>query len=116
MSRFRDFRLGISKSKRDAPRTQVPAVAHEEWSPVAHGKDALQHALEEMYWEGVRDELGNIIRTLVIWQQPEFADISVPDEDDDFIHGFDTFVDQVSEHARKHAIRYSMHYNVESYL
>jgi hypothetical protein len=82
-------------------------VPHEKWSPVAHGRDALQRALEDMYWVGVRDELENIIRTLAIWQQPEFADVSVPDENDDHIHGFDTFVDQVSQHAREHAIKYS---------
>ncbi|KAL3707712.1 hypothetical protein TMatcc_005693 [Talaromyces marneffei ATCC 18224] len=107
MSRFRDIRLSISKSKSSAQSTRVPAVHHEEWSPIANSRESLQRALEDMYWEGVRDELENIIRPLAIWQQPEFADVLVPDENDDFIHGFDTFVDQVSQHAREHAIRYN---------
>ena len=109
MSRFRDIRLNIPKSRSNTQGTRVLAVPHEKWSPVTHGKDALQQALEDMYWEGVRDELENIIRTLAIWQQPEFMDVSLPDEEDGFIHGFDTFVEQISQHAREHAIRYSMH-------
>lgn len=108
MSRFRDIRLSISKLKPSTQRTRAPAVPPENWSPIADGKDALQHALEDMYWEGVRDELENIIRTLALWQQPEFANISVPDEGDDFVYGFDTFVNQVSQQAREHSIRYGM--------
>lgn len=114
MSRLRDIRLGISKSKSSAQSTRVTAVSREKWSPIANGRDALQQALEDMYWEGVRDELENIIRTLAIWQQPEFTDVSVPDENDDFINGFDTFVDQVSQHAREHAISYSMDKDLET--
>lgn len=62
--------------------------------------------LEEMYWNGIKDELENIIRTLRIWGQSEFADVKIEDEDDDDIHGFDTFLDQVSQEARAHALRY----------
>lgn len=109
MSHFQDIRLNISKLKLGAQSTRKNAVPHGKWTPVAHGRDALQRALEDMYWEGVRNELENIIRTLAIWQQPEFANVSVPDEMDGLIHGFDTFVDQVSQHAREHAIRYSVH-------
>ncbi|OKL57187.1 hypothetical protein UA08_07335 [Talaromyces atroroseus] len=94
MSRFRDIRLGFSKTKLRTQSTLVSAVHRENSSPAANDRNALQNALEEMYWEGARDELENIIRTLAIWQQPTFADVSVPDEDDDFVHGFDTFVDQ----------------------
>jgi hypothetical protein len=62
-----------------------------------------------LYWDGVKAELENIVRTLKAWQQPEFADVSIEDEDDDLIHGFDTFLDSVSQQSRAHAIRYGMY-------
>lgn len=59
-----------------------------------------------MYWAGVKRELGHIILTLQKWQTPEYASTILADEEDDFFHGFDTFVDQVSETARDFAERY----------
>ncbi|RYP61573.1 hypothetical protein DL771_010094 [Monosporascus sp. 5C6A] len=76
------------------------------WTPLGLGKDVLLPELEKFYWEGVRGELENIIRTLKIWQSPEFSSVSVADEEDSFIHGFDTFLDQVTEESRAFAIRY----------
>lgn len=70
------------------------------------GRDTLFFELEKLYWDGVRGELENIIRTLKIWEKPEFSGVSVPDEEDTFIHGFDTFIDQVTEGPREFAIRY----------
>ncbi|KAK4233025.1 hypothetical protein C8A03DRAFT_39296, partial [Achaetomium macrosporum] len=37
---------------------------------------------------------------------PEFSDVKLDDEDDSFIHSFDTFLDQVTEESRAFAIRY----------
>lgn len=85
------------------PESVLDAAA---WSLVGPGKDTLRESLESLYWKGVENELENIIHTLKIWKQPQFAGVTVPDEDDGFIHGFDTFVDQVSEEAREFAIRY----------
>ncbi|KAL2173545.1 uncharacterized protein P884DRAFT_273186 [Thermothelomyces heterothallicus CBS 202.75] len=65
--------------------------------------DALFFELEKLYWEGVGGELENVIWTLKVWQKPEFAKVSVEDEDDDFIHGFGTFIEQES---RAFATRY----------
>jgi hypothetical protein len=59
-----------------------------------------------MYWNGVKREIAYILLTLRKWQQPEYASMILGDETDDFIHGFDTFVDQVSENARDFAARY----------
>jgi len=64
--------------------------------------------LEALYWAGVRTELENIIRTLHAWQQDELAGVSVKDEDGGNVHGFDTFLDQVGQEAREHAIHYGM--------
>ena len=67
-----------------------------------------------MYWNGIKGELENIIRTLRIWQLSEFADVKIEDEADDNIHGFDTFLDQVCQEARAHALRYGKLYYIES--
>lgn len=81
--------------------TLAPDLA---WSPV--GTHDLLAELQSLYWEGVQAELENIVRTLKAWQQPEYSDVSVSDEDDAHIHGFDTFLDQVSQEARAFAKRY----------
>lgn len=56
-----------------------------------------------MYWNGVKRELAHILLTLRKWQQPEYAFKILSDGRDDFIHGFDTFIDQVSETSREFA-------------
>jgi soluble cytochrome b562 len=62
--------------------------------------------MQTMYWNGVKRELAHILLTLRKWQQPKYASTILSDETDDFIHGFDTFIDQVSETAREFADRY----------
>jgi hypothetical protein len=69
-------------------------------------QETLFREMQKMYWEGVRRELLPILLTLRKWQQSEFAETTLVDEKDDFIHGFDTFVDQVSETSRGFADRY----------
>ncbi|KAI9933669.1 hypothetical protein MW887_008142 [Aspergillus wentii] len=65
----------------------------------------LVEELEKLYWHGVRRELENIISTLKLWQQEEYAEVNV-NEENDKIHGFDTFVDGVCHQTRAFAIRY----------
>lgn len=62
--------------------------------------------LETLYWEGVRGEIENIIRTLKIFQAPEYADGLVDDVEENDVHGYDTFLDQVNQQARAFALRY----------
>ncbi|KAI9768916.1 MAG: hypothetical protein M1840_004512 [Geoglossum simile] len=76
------------------------------WNPIGPAEDNLLRELEGMYWQGVRQELEVILLTLKKWQQPEFNSVELSDETDDLIHGFDTFVDQVSQESRAFAIRY----------
>lgn len=78
------------------------------WLAVGNGADTLRAEIESFYWAGVKGEVENIVRTLKAWQEPPFASVSIPDENDDFIHGFDTFINQVSQEARVCAIRYGM--------
>ena len=65
--------------------------------------------LETLYWQGVRGELENILITSKHWQQPCHQSVTVPaEEEEDSIHGFDTFIDQVSQESRAFATRYGM--------
>ncbi|KAJ4291337.1 hypothetical protein N0V88_006345 [Collariella sp. IMI 366227] len=76
------------------------------WTQLGSDKpDTLRTELEKLYWEGVTAELENIIRTLQAWDTPEFASAPFSDQRNDFVHGFDTFIDQVSQGAREFAIR-----------
>ncbi|KAH8423598.1 uncharacterized protein LDX57_001358 [Aspergillus melleus] len=76
------------------------------WELVGPGESYLLVELEKLYWAGVERELKNIIQTLRVWRRPEYSYISIPDETDDFIYGFDTFIDQVCQESREFALRY----------
>ncbi|KAF3481516.1 uncharacterized protein GIQ15_04275 [Arthroderma uncinatum] len=76
------------------------------WSLVGSANEGLQDQLEHLYWEGIKGELENIIRTLKAWEQPGLTSVTIEDEQDDHIHGFDTFISQVSQESRAFAIRY----------
>jgi hypothetical protein len=102
MSRLSNIRVPLLSSSQPSltPAPDTP------WTLLGLGKEVLLPELEALYWEGVRGELENIIRTLNTWNRSEFSDVKVDDEDDTFIHGFDTFIDQVTEESRAFAIRY----------
>jgi hypothetical protein len=85
----------VSDAAQKAPRDLVgPAALH------------LHRKLQEMYWDGVKRELKHIVLTLKKWQLPEYASTLLPDENDHFIHGYDTFLDQVSQSTWKFAQRH----------
>ncbi len=97
---------GIRLPFRLSSEHHITEATKASWTPVGPGDTALLPELEKLYWDGVRGELENIIRTLKAWQQAELADVTVTDPADDFIHGFDTFIDQVAEESREFALRY----------
>lgn len=80
----------------DLPRVKIgPAPNH------------LYDAMLQMYWAGVRRELPYILLTLRRWRtRDEYAKTTLPDEEDLWIHGYDTFLDQVSHSSRKFSERY----------
>ncbi|KAI9158135.1 hypothetical protein HJFPF1_06125 [Paramyrothecium foliicola] len=80
----------------DTPRVEIGlAVAY------------LQHEMLKMYWDGVKRELPYIILTLRKWQTHEvYRGTTLPDEENHLIHGFDTFLDQVSHSSRNFSKRY----------
>ncbi|KAI1111526.1 hypothetical protein F5Y14DRAFT_424848 [Nemania sp. NC0429] len=73
------------------------------WNLIGNAKENLFNELEKLYWIGVRQELESVLYTLRAWQAPQHRNIRLEDEDDDFVHGFDTFIDQVSEASRAFA-------------
>jgi hypothetical protein len=97
---------GVQLPLRSSSQSTITAGGEGPWKPLGLGKDTLFPELENLYWEGVRGDLENIIQTLKIWQNPEFSNVVVADEEDTFIHGFDTFIDQVTKGPREFAIRY----------
>lgn len=77
------------------------------WQLVGQADKQLLPELEQIYWDGVKSELEGILTTLKRWRQPEYSAILLADEMDGFVHGFDTFIDQVSLDSRAFANRYS---------
>ena len=91
------------------------------WNPMTRewrSSEILLPEIEEMYWNGVKRELEVLLLSLKQYQehqqqqqQQQQGDesITLPDEIEvDFVHGYDTFIDQVSEESRKFANRYGM--------
>ena len=96
---------GVSSSQRAHSENITPAPDIP-WDLVGPARDHLLDRLKKMYWNGVKSELEVIIRTLRSWQQPQYESVVLDDESDDFIHGFDTFIDQVSQDSRAFATLY----------
>lgn len=74
---------------------------------IGPAEEHLYRELSGMFWQGVRREMAHILLTLRKWQKDEDAAIIVPDEEDDSIHGFDTFLDQVNYRTRQFAKLYN---------
>ncbi|EAU33014.1 predicted protein [Aspergillus terreus NIH2624] len=83
----------------------VPARPDSAWEAIGPARLHLEEELGKLYWDGIKLEVQNIIHTLHIWRQPEYVSIHV--DNDDHIHGFDTFIDHVSLEARQYAIEYA---------
>ncbi|PNY28891.1 Uncharacterized protein TCAP_01186 [Tolypocladium capitatum] len=81
----------------DISRTAIgPAAAH------------LEQQMLDLYWAGVKKELPHLLLTLRKWQQRrDLADARLRDETPacSFIHGYDTFLDQVSHSSRRFSQR-----------
>lgn len=85
--------------------TDAPSIPRHHIGPA---EKHLRHEVLKMYWRGVRRELPHILLTLKRWQtNPDFAKTVLPDEEDLFIHGYDTFLDQVSHSSRQYSQWYS---------
>jgi hypothetical protein len=100
--------LRSSSSTKASDSSNITPAPDLPWHLIGPAEDHLLAELEKMYWEGVRRDLEIILLTLKKWQQPEYSSVFLSDETDSFIHGFDTFIDQVSQESRAFATRYGM--------
>ncbi|KND89961.1 hypothetical protein TOPH_05340 [Tolypocladium ophioglossoides CBS 100239] len=85
--------------------TAAPDVAR---TPIGPAAAHLEQQMLGLYWAGVKEELPHLLLTLRKWQQRrDFADARLRDESPDlgFIHGYDTFLDQVSHSSRRFSQR-----------
>ena len=81
--------------------------ARPKWEEVPEAASSLVRELEQLYWEGIRRELVEVIRTLKEWQNADLSGVELKEEKDGVeICGFDTFLDQVSESSREFAVDY----------
>lgn len=100
-------KLSLSRWKSTSIRnsTAEPPLS---WTEIGPAPEHLAKEVERLYWEGARAEIENIIRTLQIWRRPEYAAAAFLSDNDDNIHGYDTFLDQVGQQARSFAIRHRL--------
>ena len=68
----------------------------------------LVRQMRDMYWLGVKEEITEMIISLAEWQSTRYKGVELEDERDDNIHGFDNFVDQISQSSRDYASEYGM--------
>lgn len=103
MSRLREVGAPYLAPSDITPRPDIP------WTEIGTGKKTLQRELEQLYWQGIKGELENIVLALKSWQElPDYSTVVLVDETDNHIHGFDSFIDQVSQESRAFAVRYGM--------
>jgi hypothetical protein len=100
--------LKASDHQSAVPSSNITPAPDLPWTLIGSADESLLSELGKMYWEGVRQELEVILLTLKKWQQPEYSSVLLKDETDGFIHGFDTFIDQVSQESRAFASRYGV--------
>ncbi|KAL4784227.1 hypothetical protein BJX76DRAFT_357191, partial [Aspergillus varians] len=93
----------LARQSKSSLPSCISEAAISPWTLIEEGPDHLLHNLEQLYWTGVERELENVLLTLKEWQSQPLATSDLPDEVDDFIHGFDTFIDQVHEDSRDFA-------------
>ena len=104
--RFSRLPLIGTSSTQSAHSENITPAPNLPWQLVGPAQEHLLDRLNKLYWDGVKGELEVIIRTLRTWQQPQYQSVIINDENDDFVHGFDTFIDQVSQKSRAFAHRY----------
>ncbi|KAM7183569.1 hypothetical protein V8F20_012570 [Naviculisporaceae sp. PSN 640] len=85
--------------------TDAPEIERVKIGPA---RNHLYDTMLQMYWDGVRRELPYILLTLRKWRtHREYSSSVLPDEEELYIHGYDTFLDQVSHSSRKFSDRAS---------
>ena len=95
--------FGLHQSKKSLH--SITPSRRQHWTKIGPAETHLYESVKNLYWIGVEQEVENILRTLSTWQRGTNSQINIEDEDDQ-IHGYDTFLDQVSKEARDFAAAY----------
>lgn len=106
LSRTSQFPSSSASSASSANKhiTDAPPAERIEIGPATlHLKDELIG----MYWQGVARELPYILLTLKRWQSRDETSSPLSEEQDAHVHGYDTFLDQVSHTSRQFAGRHA---------
>ncbi|KAM5353712.1 hypothetical protein ACJ41O_000362 [Fusarium nematophilum] len=98
MASFFSKPVSVSSSIGGKHITDAPPIPRESIGPAAIH---LENELQKMYWKGVERELPYLLLTMRRWQSREDSSTLLPDEEDAHIHGYDTFLDQVSQSSRE---------------
>ena len=85
-------------------KTHIQPVLKEE--VIGPAGDHLLRKLESLYWNSLKRELEHIIATMREWQSAKYDAVAIDDEDDDFVYGFDKFIEQVDKDSRHYADDY----------
>ncbi|KAF9774489.1 hypothetical protein IL306_007493 [Fusarium sp. DS 682] len=94
----RSLPASSSSDSSGAHITNAPVIPSIRLGPAT---EHLETELLRLYWQGVERELPYLLLTFRRWQsRPETSDY-LPDEEDDHIHGYDTFLDSVSDISRQ---------------
>jgi hypothetical protein len=93
LSRF----LPSKESAPSAPPSCITEAEDIKWCDVGEAQNTLLEELTKLYWIGIETELESVLIALRYWQKQNQPDL---EEADTFIHGFDTFIDQVSDEGR----------------
>ncbi|KAM0553391.1 hypothetical protein ACHAPJ_007405 [Fusarium lateritium] len=88
----------VSSASSGAHITNAPPIPSTSIGPAA---EHLENELLKMYWQGVERELPYLLLTFRRWQSRQDSSGFLPDEEDDHIHGFDTFLDSLSDTSRQ---------------
>ncbi|KAI9779636.1 MAG: hypothetical protein M1839_007301 [Geoglossum umbratile] len=98
--------LGMGTPTSSASSNNITNAPNLPWTVIGDAETHLLQELTSLYWEGVKRELEVVLLTLKKWQEPEYSSVVLDDEKENFIHGFDSFIDQVSQESRAFAVRY----------
>ncbi len=95
--------------RRRKSATNSETQKKKEWTPKGATKEELLSQMLTMYWDAVFLEIEHAILTLQDWQQDWSSSVELAEEKNKtFIHGFDTFIDQVSDTSRYFAEGYGI--------
>ncbi|KAH7238087.1 hypothetical protein BKA59DRAFT_557632 [Fusarium tricinctum] len=88
----------VSSDSSGSHITNAPAIPS---TSIGSAAEHLQDELLKMYWQGVERELPYLLLTFHRWQTRKDSSDFLPEEEDDHIHGYDTFIDQVNDVSRQ---------------